>query len=80
MKLITWNCQGAIRKKADLILNRKPDILVIQECEHADKLKFGLTTAILTDVLWFGDNPHVGKFEDWIEHSDHLPLEIELEF
>jgi len=60
MKLITWNCQGAFRKKADYLLSRKPDLLVIQECEHPDKLKFSPNTPVPTDALWFGDNQHKG--------------------
>lgn len=36
MRLITWNCQGAFRNKASVILKHKPDILVIQECECAE--------------------------------------------
>jgi exodeoxyribonuclease III len=60
MKLITWNCQGAFRKKADAILIHQPDILVVQECEHPDKLKFSATTLPPTDMLWFGENKHKG--------------------
>ena len=30
----------AFRKKADFILTYKPDILIVPECEHPDKLKF----------------------------------------
>jgi exodeoxyribonuclease III len=55
MKLITWNCQGAFRKKADFILDHKPDILVVQECEHTDKLLFSSTTQRPNEFLWFGD-------------------------
>ena len=40
MKIMTWNCQGAFRKKAEFILPLRPDILVVQECEHPDKLLF----------------------------------------
>src|ERR1035437_1273142 len=60
MKLITWNCQGAFRKKADIIVAQQPDILVVQECEHPDKLKFGDKTQRPNDFLWFGDNQHKG--------------------
>lgn len=60
MKLITWNCQGAFRKKADIILTQQPDILVVQECEHPDKLLFSSTTQRPTDFLWFGENKHKG--------------------
>lgn len=34
------------RKKADSILFHKPDILIVPECEHPDKLKFGKETAV----------------------------------
>ena len=60
MRLITWNCQGAFRKKADVILTHKADILVVQECEHPDKLMFNSTTRQPNDFLWFGDNKHKG--------------------
>ncbi len=60
MKLITWNCQGAFRKKANLILLQQPDILVVPECEHPDKLIFNSKTINPTNLLWFGDNQHKG--------------------
>jgi exodeoxyribonuclease III len=60
MKIITWNCNMAFRKKADLILAYKPDIVIIQECEHPDKLKFSSTTKKPTDILWFGANQNKG--------------------
>jgi|GEM_PF-3201181 hypothetical protein len=40
MKLITWNCNMASRKKAEFILAKKPDILIFPKSEHPDKLKF----------------------------------------
>ncbi len=60
MKLITWNCQGAFRKKANIILLQQPDILVVQECEHPSKLAFSSTTLLPNNILWFGDNHHKG--------------------
>jgi exodeoxyribonuclease III len=60
MKIITWNCQGAFRKKIDKILLELPDILIIQECEHPDKLILNSTTQTPNDFLWFGDNRHRG--------------------
>lgn len=60
MKLITWNCQGAFRKKADVILKYNPDILVVQECEHPSKLIFNSDTKLPKDSLWVGDNHHKG--------------------
>lgn len=59
MNLITWNCNMAFRKKIPLLLTHKPDILVIPECEHPDKLQF--TEEILPNTsLWHGSNPHKG--------------------
>ncbi len=37
MKIITWNCNMAFRKKTDFILAHKPDILLVPECEHPGK-------------------------------------------
>lgn len=60
MKLITWNCQGAFRKKAETILLQRPDILVVQECEHPDKLKFSSTTQLPNDIYWYSDGGKKG--------------------
>jgi exodeoxyribonuclease-3 len=60
MKIITWNCNMAFRKKAEFILEHKPDILIVPECEHPDKLKFSDGTLNPTDVLWFGANQNKG--------------------
>lgn len=60
MKIITWNCQGAFRKKAEFIVTHKPDILIIPECEHPDKLKFKSDIQLPSDSVWFGKNPNKG--------------------
>ena len=60
MKLITWNCQGAFRKKASAILTHHPDILVIQECEHPDKLVFDAGIPKPNDLYWHGEIAHKG--------------------
>jgi len=60
MKLISWNCQGAFRKKANVILSHQPDILIVQECEHPDKLGFGSTITKPNDFYWYGDNINKG--------------------
>jgi len=50
----------AYRKKADFILTHKPDILIIPECEHPDKLIFSADTLQPTQTLWFGENKNKG--------------------
>ena len=60
MKIITWNCNMAFRKKADVILAYQPDILIVQECECIEKLVFGPDTIKPDAILWFGNNKHKG--------------------
>lgn len=60
MKIITWNCNMAFRKKADLILTHQPDILIVPECEHPNKLLFNNDTPRPTDIVWFGHNQNKG--------------------
>ncbi len=60
MKIITWNCNMAFRKKASFILDHKPDILIVPECEHPDKLLFSDNIPEPTDILWFGKNRNKG--------------------
>jgi endonuclease/exonuclease/phosphatase (EEP) superfamily protein YafD len=50
----------AYRKKATLILAYKPDVVVVSECEHPDKLKFNADDPIPTDILWHGTNQNKG--------------------
>ncbi len=50
----------AFRKKAGHILAHKPDILIVPECEHPDKLKFNDDIPKPTDILWFGANQNKG--------------------
>ena len=50
----------AFRKKAGFILAYKPDILVVPECEHPDKLKFSDDVPAPTGMLWFGTNKNKG--------------------
>ncbi len=57
MTLITWNCQGAFRNKYPFIFAHHPDILIIQESEHTNKLTYSNPP---TQSLWYGDNPHKG--------------------
>jgi exodeoxyribonuclease-3 len=50
----------AFRKKAEYILLHKPDILIIQECEHPDKLLYPIDLPKPKQTLWFGQNRNKG--------------------
>lgn len=55
MKIITWNCQGAYRRKSHMITELQPDIAIIQECERPEKLIFPHKVTTPNTGLWFGD-------------------------
>jgi exodeoxyribonuclease III len=85
MKVITWNCNMAFRKKAEIILAYKPDILVVPESEHPDKLLFNDATLKPNDSLWFGKNKNKGlgifsyssfRFKVLNIHNDSLQMII----
>ena len=58
MKIISWNCQGAFRKKASEILKLKPDILIIQECENIIVEDLGKHEIKPTSYLWYSNQNH----------------------
>jgi exodeoxyribonuclease-3 len=60
MKIITWNCNMAFRKKAHHVLSHHPDILVVPECERPDKLLYTADSCTAASSLWFGTNQHKG--------------------
>lgn len=59
MKIVTWNCNMAFRKKC-IKINEvfDPDIMVIQECEEPNKLRS--TIGNKYEILWIGDNNNKG--------------------
>ncbi|MEZ4865056.1 MAG: hypothetical protein R3C14_27320 [Caldilineaceae bacterium] len=69
MKLLTWNCQGAFRKKAPLLTALQPTLVAIQECECPTKLRMPAGYHPADDFLWQGENLDKGvgvfAFGDW---------------
>jgi exonuclease III len=59
MKIITWNCNGAFRKKYHLIEKLGADILVVQECEDPSRVE-GDYKDWAQNYLWIGANKNKG--------------------
>lgn len=59
MKILTWNCNGAFRKKIELIEAIEADIYIIQECENVEQSK-GIYETWLPNVIWKGSDKNKG--------------------
>ena len=57
MKLVTWNCNQAFRKKQHQLLKLEPDIAVVPECENPTEKG---DWSEFTDWRWTGDDQHKG--------------------
>lgn len=60
MKIVTWNCNGAFRKKFNSILHYDADIYIIQECEAPTEAKHKDYTKWADNYLWLGDTKNKG--------------------
>ena len=60
MKILTWNCNGALRKKLDILRIINADINVIQECENPEEAKNEEYKKWASNHLWIGDSKNKG--------------------
>ena len=59
MRVATWNCNMAFRRKCVRLMALKPDLAIIPECESGE---FFAAEAAFTprSAVWIGDNPRKG--------------------
>ena len=60
MRIVSWNCNGAFRKKLHLLEELNADVLVIQECEDPVQCRDAHYKQWATNHLWAGDNKNKG--------------------
>lgn len=60
MKIVTWNCNGALRKKFIYLEPFGADIVIIQECENPALTRDAAYREWARNYLWTGDNKHKG--------------------
>lgn len=60
MKILTWNCNGAFRRKIDLLKEFEADLLIIQECENPETSKDNKYKRWASNYIWTGENQNKG--------------------
>ncbi|TRO25147.1 endonuclease/exonuclease/phosphatase family protein [Ectopseudomonas mendocina] len=60
MRLVSWNCNGAFRKKLNLLEGLNADVFVIQECEDPAQCSDAHYKQWAANHLWVGNNRSKG--------------------
>lgn len=60
MRIVSWNCNGALRKKLHLLDELNADVLVIQECEDPAQIQDAHYKQWSANYLWTGHNKNKG--------------------
>lgn len=59
MKIVSWNCNGGLRKKYHLLDALHADLLIIQECENPSESTSEYRNWA-KDYIWIGENKNKG--------------------
>lgn len=60
MRIVSWNCNGAFRKKLGALIALDADVCVIQECEDPARCEDPEYKAWASNFLWVGTNKNRG--------------------
>jgi exodeoxyribonuclease-3 len=61
MRIVAWNCNMAFDRKADVLLELRPDVAIVCECAEPERLQArGGGSWIEGEPVWIGRNPHKG--------------------
>ena len=61
MRLIAWNCNMALHRKLDALMQLRPDVAVVCECAAPERLRDRVELSGLTgEPVWIGRNPNKG--------------------
>lgn len=60
MKIVTWNCNGAFRRKFSYLTKFNADILIIQECEDPAQSKDSTYRDWAQNYIWVGNSKNRG--------------------
>lgn len=75
MKIVSWNCNGALRNKFATLNEIKADIYIVQECENPTLTNSPEYKKWSKNHLWLGDNKNkgIGIFAKQSIKLDRLP-------
>jgi exonuclease III len=60
MRIVSWNCNGAFRRKFHLLEQFDADVLIIQECENPQLSNSAEYVSWAKNYLWHGNNKNSG--------------------
>jgi len=60
LKIVTWNCNGALRNKFEHLIDLNADLYVIQECENPKDIQHEKFSSWAKNSLWLGESKHKG--------------------
>lgn len=71
MKIVSWNCGGALRNKLSALTEIPADVFVLQECENPALSKNAHYAEWARNSLWIGSNHNKGLA---VVAKDHISL------